>query len=57
MSNRFGIPLTVPFRFLVFGMVATAIISISSTLKLLNQTKLGHPHSLVKQGLVEGKQK
>lgn len=57
MSNRFGIPSTVPFRFLVFGMVATALISISSTLKLFDQTKLGHLHPLVKQGLVEGKQK
>lgn len=57
MSNRFGIPSTVPFRFLVFGMVATALISVNSTLNLLNQTKLGHPHPLVKQGLVEGKQK
>ena len=56
MANKYGIPSMVPFRFLVFGMVATAIISISSTLKLINQTKLGQTHPCVKQGLVEGKQ-
>lgn len=57
MANRFGIPSMVPFRFLVFGMVATAIISIGSTLKLINQTKLVHTHPLAEQSLVGCDQK
>ncbi|MDV2997323.1 MAG: hypothetical protein N4J56_007028 [Chroococcidiopsis sp. SAG 2025] len=54
---RYGIPSMVPFKFLAFGMVATAIISIGSTLELINQTNLGHTHPSNEQNSVEGDRK
>ena len=58
MANRYryGIPSTVPFKFLVLGMACTAIISINSTLQLINQTNSAHTHPSVEQGLIKGKQ-